>query len=150
QSPKSKVQSRNRDNDFGLWTLDFGLWVRGPLFWLAVGVVAIGMAYGVPPLGWLRELPGFSSSLNWRLVGVAGPCVIVLAAMGLDRLLDTRGRSLPGYWAAVAAALGVAGVGFLALGARVWVVNSDDMGAYTQAWRAWAGALFCAGAVLVL
>ncbi|MFL5735204.1 MAG: YfhO family protein [Chloroflexia bacterium] len=127
-----------------------GSGVRGRLFWGVMAVVAVSMAYGIPPLGWLRELPGFNSSLNWRLVSVAGPCLIVLGAMGLDRLLLVPGRLLPRYWAAAAAGLGLAGVGFLVLGARIWTVSSDSLAEFSQAWRAWAGVLFCAGAVLVL
>jgi hypothetical protein len=127
------------------------LGVRGRLFWLAIAAIALSMAYGIPPLGWLRELPGFSSSLNWRLVSVAGPCVIVLAAMGLDRLLQGLPKpAFPRRWVAVAAALALACLGFLVMGARIWVVSGDSLDEFTRAWRAWAGALFCAGAGLIL
>ncbi len=63
---------------------------RKHLFWALVVAVGASMAYGIPPLSSLRNLPGFSSSLNYRMIVVADVGLIVLAAMGLQRLSEYR------------------------------------------------------------
>ncbi len=138
---------------------------RLPWLWLMLLAASASMAYGIPPLSLLRELPGFSSSFNWRLISVAGACAVVLAAMGLDSLVRWNAHGKEGRGpelakgqepaesrqllvAAVVAAVGV--VGFGITGLRVWTVSSKPAGPYMEAWKAWAGALFCLGALLIL
>lgn len=122
---------------------------RKPFFWVALLAVSVSMAYGIPPLSFLRELPGFNTSFNSRLISVAGPCVIVLAAMGLDRLLSVQVPTLSRSWGIVLSMLGATGVFFLVGGMQVWFVSSLDVGRYIPAWITWAGVLFCLGAVLI-
>jgi hypothetical protein len=112
--------------------------------------ISISMSYGIPPLSFLRELPGFSSSFNWRLISVAGFCLVVLAAMGLDRLLSVRGAAASRTLAYVAGAFAAIGVLALWLGARIWWADSQAVEEYTRAWKGWALTLFCLGAALVL
>jgi hypothetical protein len=133
---------------------------RKPLFWSMSVLTGASMAYGIPPISFLRELPGFSSSLNYRLIAIADVGLIVLAAMGLQRLLEYRvpsteyrvGRAGLGtrYLALGTFVLAGVAVLFLVDGVRVWLVGSRDAGAFMQAWKMWAGALFCAGAALIL
>lgn len=123
---------------------------RKPLFWLLVVAVAASMTYGIPPLGMLRSLPGFSSSLNSRLISLVDLGLVVLGAMGLQRLLDWRAAPASKLWWAVMALLGAGGLFFLADGWRIWTVDSQAASAYIRAWQMWAGALFCAGALLIL
>ncbi|MEO6458622.1 MAG: YfhO family protein [Chloroflexia bacterium] len=120
---------------------------RKPFFWIALLAVSVSMAYGIPPLSFLRELPGFNTSFNSRLISVAGPCVIVFAAMGLDRLLFAR--TLPRGWAIVLIMLGAIGLLLGVGGMQIWFISSLDVGRYIPAWIAWAGVLFCLGAVLI-
>lgn len=133
---------------------------RKELFWALVVAAGASMAYGIPPLSLLRNLPGFSSSLNYRMIVVADIGLIVLAAIGLQRLLEhlapsfefrvgmrRLGTRLPVLGAFV---LGVAGLLFLVGGVRIWFVDSVEADAYMQAWKMWAGVLFCAGAALIL
>lgn len=123
---------------------------RQPLFWWVMLAISASMAYGIPPLSLLRELPGFSSSLNWRLISISGFCLAVLAAMALDRLVNWRGKALHRLWFVPLVALLLAAAGFLASGWRAWIIDSIPAGPYQGAWRAWAGALFCFGAALLL
>jgi hypothetical protein len=133
---------------------------RKPLFWTLSVLTGASMAYGIPPLSFLRELPGFSSSLNYRLIAIADVGLIVLAAMGLQRLTEYRvpsaefrvGRAKLGTWYSAFGTFVLAGVGvlFLVDGVRVWFVSSRDGEAFMQAWKMWSGALFCAGAALIL
>lgn len=123
---------------------------RKPLFWLLVTAVSASMTYGIPPLSLLRALPGFSSSLNYRLISLADIGLVVLGAMGLQRLLDWRGKLSPKLWPAVLVPLLAAGIFFLLDGWRIWTVQSQDVPAYIHAWQMWAGALFCTGALLIL
>jgi len=122
---------------------------RQPIFWAGMTIIALSMAYGLPPLAILRELPGFSSSNNWRLVSVAGPPLVVLGAMGLQHLLSIRRRALSPAWGLAAAIFGLASALFLVTGAGIWVIDSKESGDYMVAWRAWGGALFAAGAALI-
>ncbi len=119
-------------------------------FWALTLAIAISMAYGVPPLSYLRLLPGFSSSINLRLISVAGVCLVVLAAMGLNRLLALRGSALPRRWGYVIGLFAFAGVPFLLLGLSVWTFKSDPAEPYVRSWKMWAIALFCLGVALVL
>jgi len=119
-------------------------------FWAGTLVIALSMAYGVPPLSYLRTLPGFSSSINLRLISVAGVCLVVLAAMGLDRLLALRGSVLPRWWGYITGVFAFAGVPFLLLGLSVWTFKSDPAEPYVRSWKMWAFALFCLGVALVL
>ena len=147
---------------------------RKPLFWALAAVLGAGMAYGIPPISLLRDLPGFSSSLNSRLIAVADIGLVVLAAMGLQRLteyrapspgqrdenaktrkekkgLDARHSSLVTRHSSLGAFLLVGlGLVFLVDGVRVWFVGSREAEAYVQAWKMWAGVMFCVGAALVL
>jgi hypothetical protein len=125
---------------------------RKEWFWALVAATGASMAYGIPPLSLLRHLPGFSSSLNYRMIVVAGIGLIVLGAMGLQRLLEYRvgwRRLVTGYGLLVTVFLGV-GLFFLVDGVGVWFVSSRDALAYMHAWKMWAGVLFCAGAALIL
>ncbi|HVF98758.1 MAG TPA: hypothetical protein VND68_02875 [Chloroflexia bacterium] len=63
---------------------------RKQLFWALAAITGISMAYGIPPFSLLRNLPGFSSSLNYRLIAVAAGGLVVLGAMGLQRLIEYR------------------------------------------------------------
>ena len=123
---------------------------RKPFSWLGLFVIATGMAYGIPPLSFLRELPGFNSSFNSRLISVAGPCVIVLGAMGLDHLLTLPRCILRRTWGVLAPIFGAIGLLFLLTGAQIWFVKSTNPNSYIPAWIAWAGVLFSAGALLIL
>ncbi len=123
---------------------------RKPLFWLLVVAVAASMTYGIPPLSLLRSLPGFNSSLNYRLISLVDVALVILGAMGLQWLLEWRGALTSKLWLAVLALLGAGGLLFLANGWRIWTVNSQDVAAYIRAWQMWAVALFCAGALLIL
>ncbi|HUP26892.1 MAG TPA: YfhO family protein [Chloroflexia bacterium] len=125
---------------------------RRPYFWLGMLLVSISMAYGIPPLSVLRDLPGFNTSFNSRLVSVSGPCVIVLAAMGLESLLAARSQAIPRSlrWRIVASLFVLAAAFFLIRGAGVWFVPSTDVNGYIPAWINWAGFLFCLGATLIL
>ena len=144
----------DRGPDRSLWAkLRGAIHPRGPLFWALVAVVSASMAYGIPPLSYLRALPGFNTSLNSRLISVTGPCLIVLAAMGLERLLRTRGPILATRYRLPAFAVGafaIAGVPFFLGGLGVWWVESVEKNDFVEVWRMWGVALFCAGAVLVL
>lgn len=149
-----------RSGDSFLQRLGEALSPRKPLFWTLAVVTGISMAYGIPPLSFLRNLPGFSSSLNFRLIAVGDVGLIVLAAMGLHRLLEHPvpsreyrvGPARPGARYSLLGALifAVAGVAFLMDGVRVWFVGSRDAEAYMQAWKMWGGVLFCSGAALIL
>lgn len=123
---------------------------RKPVFWLLAIAVSASVAYGIPPLSLLRLLPGFNSSINYRLISLVDTGLVVLAVMGLQRLLDWRGKMSPRLWPVVLAPLIAGGLFFLLDGWRIWTVNSQDVPAYTHSWQMWAGALFCAGAVLML
>ncbi|HEX9989863.1 MAG TPA: YfhO family protein [Chloroflexia bacterium] len=124
---------------------------RKPIFWIAVLLITTSMSYGIYPLSILRELPGFSASLNWRLISVAGPCVIVLAAMGMDRLMLLRGRVLPRSWEVVFFLLALLTIFLMPLGAEAWTADSLLAAPiYRHAWQWWAALLFCAGTLLIL
>ncbi|MDQ5823608.1 MAG: YfhO family protein [Chloroflexota bacterium] len=143
-----------------LYRLGEALSPRKHLFWVLVVAAGASMAYGIPPLSLLRNLPGFSSSLNFRMIVVADIGLIMLAAMGLQRLLEYRvpsaefrvGMRRVGarYSALGALFFSLVGLLFLVDGVRVWFVASVEAGAYMQAWKMWAGVLFCAGAALIL
>jgi hypothetical protein len=132
---------------------------RKALFWALVVLTGISMAYGILPLSLLRYLPGFNSSLNYRLIAIADVGLVVLASMGLQRLIEYRvpssefrvglRRLVTGYGLLVTVFLGV-GLFFLVDGVGVWFVSSRDAGAFMEAWKMWAVALFCAGAALIL
>jgi hypothetical protein len=122
---------------------------RQPIFWAGMTIIALSMAYGLPPLAILRELPGFSSSNNWRLVSVAGPPLVVLGAMGLQHLLSIRRRALSPAWGLVVVIFGLVSALFLVMDAGIWVIDSQETSHYMAAWRAWAGALFAIGATLI-
>ncbi|HET6314451.1 MAG TPA: YfhO family protein [Chloroflexia bacterium] len=133
---------------------------RKQLFWVLAAITGISMAYGIPPFSLLRNLPGFSSSLNYRLIAVAAASLVVLGAMGLQRLSEYRVPSaeyrvgplpLRTRYSVLGTFL-LAGLGLLFLvdGVRAWYVDSAAAGAYMQAWKMWAGALFCAGGALIL
>jgi hypothetical protein len=123
---------------------------RRPPFWVLMLVVSLRLAYGVSPLSNLRSLPGFSSSINTRLVSVAGVCVVVLAAMGLERLLSLRVAALSKRWGYVLGLFAFVGVPFLLIGLRVWTFQTAPSASYVRSWKMWAVALFCAGVVLIL
>ncbi|HKP53032.1 MAG TPA: YfhO family protein [Chloroflexia bacterium] len=119
-------------------------------FWAATLAIAASMAFGVPPLSYLRLLPGFSSSINTRLISVAGVCLVVLAAMGLDRLLSLRGSVLPRRWGYMVGVFAFASVPFLLIGLSVWTFKSDPPEPYVRSWKTWAFALFCIGVSLIV
>ncbi|HEX8218572.1 MAG TPA: YfhO family protein, partial [Chloroflexia bacterium] len=133
---------------------------RKPLFWALAALTGFSMAYGIPPFSLLRNLPGFSSSLNYRLIAVAAASLVVLGAMGLQRLLEYQAPSAKHHvgpfplrtrYSALGTFLLVGlGLLFLVDGRRAWYVESTEAGPYMQAWKMWAGALFCAGAALIL
>ncbi|HYO50575.1 MAG TPA: YfhO family protein [Chloroflexia bacterium] len=124
---------------------------RKPVFWIAVLLITASMSYGIPPLSTLRELPGFSTSLNWRLISVAGLCVVVLAAMGLHRLLLLRGRVLPRPWEVMSFLLALLTIFLLPLGVEAWTAASLLAAPiYRHAWQWWAALLFCASTLLIL
>lgn len=122
---------------------------RSP-FWVSILAISLSLAYGVSPLSNLRSLPGFSSSINTRLISVAGVCLIVLAGMGLNRLLSSRVSALPRRWGYVVGLFAFAGVPFLLMGLRVWTFQTEPSASYVRSWKMWAFALFCAGVVLIL
>jgi hypothetical protein len=146
------IRGREWRGTEGRWTsrLASAMSPRKPLFWLLTALVSASMAYGVPPLGYLRMLPGFSSSINSRLISVVGPCVIVLAAMGLERLLQGEWKAISKWWGWVLGAVGVVGVPFFLAGLEAWWVDGTQANTYSRSWQMWAAALFCAGTVLVL
>lgn len=134
---------------------------RLPFFWLLVLAATASMSYAIPPLSYLRKLPGFNTSFNWRLISLAGFCLVVLAAMGLERVLNAEWGTRTTFGPRirnsafrvphlVMGAFALAGLLSLYIGARVWWTSSLDVAGYTRAWKGWAFALFCAGAVLVL
>jgi hypothetical protein len=123
---------------------------RQPLFWLAMAVISAGMAYGVPPFSYLRLLPGFNTSLNPRLISVAGPCLIILAAMGLHRLITEQRSPLPKWWGLVLGTFALAGVPFFLGGLAIWWTPGEAKFEFARVWQMWGAALFCAGAALVL
>jgi 4-hydroxybenzoate polyprenyltransferase len=108
------------------------------------------MAYGVPPFSLLSELPGFSSSFGWRLISAAGFCLVVLGAMALDTLVGRQWSLRAGVWVPVAGLGVLVGIGFVLVGLRVWKVGDVSLGSNGPAWTAWAGAMFCMGAALLL
>ena len=123
---------------------------RKPLFWAVTFAISFSMAYGLPPLSYIRSLPGFSSSINTRLISVAGFCVIVLGAMGLHRLLMLGTSVLRKEWGLALGIFAFAGVPFFLLGLRIWTFKSAPAAPYVRSWKEWALALFCVGAVLML
>jgi hypothetical protein len=94
------------------------------------------------------------------MIVVADMGLVVLAAMGLHRLLDYRVAATgfsanwrnPGrrYLLLGAVLLGAVGVFFLVDGIGIWFVSTRDAVPYMHAWKMWAGVLFCAGAALIL
>lgn len=129
---------------------------RKPLFWALVVVTGVSMAYGIPPLSFLRHLPGFNSSLNFRLIAIAAFGLAVLAAMGLNRLVEDRtpGAEYRGRFYSLVTRYSLLVTSLLALlflvgGVRSWYVSSVDGADYMQVWKMWAGVLFCAGAALI-
>ena len=82
------------------------------------GLAALGVAsdLGVPPLPWIyTHLPGFDRSRNQLLILLLDLGVAVLAAHGLERLLDRGRKGWPASGVA-AAGLAVAIAGFVAAG----------------------------------
>jgi hypothetical protein len=157
ESRRSEAEGRTP-----IWTrIREALHPRGPLFWVAMLAVSASMAYGVPPLSYLRALPGFNTSLNSRLISIAGPCVIVLAAMGMEKLsqgsrislsgaLKVQGSRMRVVWGLVVGALAIVGVPFLLEGLGVWWTAGEQNFTFMRVWKMWGVALFCAGAVLIL
>jgi hypothetical protein len=92
---------------------------------VALGVLAILMILGVPPLPWIQQaLPVLDSVTPTRMLLVAGWCLAVLAGFGLDTVVrmapHRRARLLAALFALLAAALAgtlwqTAGQGILAL-----------------------------------
>ncbi len=62
---------------------------------LALVVLSVGLAYGLPPLGWLLRLPLLDKTSVQRSLPIAAMGVIVLGSFGIDRLRALR-RSHPG------------------------------------------------------
>ena len=119
-------------------------------FWAFTLALSASMAYGVPPLSYLRMLPGFSSSINTRLISVAGVCLVVLASMGLHRLMSLQGNTLPRIWGYVTGLFAFAGIPFLLMGLSVWTFTSTPVEPYVRSWKMWAVALICIGVALIL
>lgn len=121
-------------------------------FWAGAALVSAGMAWHLPGIGLLDELPGFSSSLLFRLHSVTQIGVIVLGALGADWLLRRppprwRPRGLP--WAVSG------GLALVALVGLVWHLpwysgpHPTTLEPYQAIWIGWALLIAGAGGALV-
>lgn len=59
---------------------------------LLLAVFFCGLAYGVPPVSWLRHVPPLDRTVIQRSLHIAALAVALLAAFGLDRLVALRRR----------------------------------------------------------
>jgi hypothetical protein len=119
-----------------------------PAFWLGAALISAGMAWHLPILGWLDDLPGFSSSLLFRLHSVTQIAMIVLGALGADWLLRRARPPVGRRWLplAVGGGLALVALGGLALHLP-WYVSPHPTApdAYRAVWIGWA--LLIAGAL---
>lgn len=129
---------------------------RGPrreaAFWLGTAVVSMGMAWNLPVIGALNALPGFSSSLAYRLHSLTEIALIVLGALGLDSLLRAPRPRLP-RWAGVAGTGVGGGALLIGLGLHLpwyFAPHPTAIPAYRAVWFGWALALLGALALLVI
>jgi hypothetical protein len=120
-------------------------------FWVGAALVSAGMAWHLPIIGWLDELPGFSSSLLFRLHSVTQIAVIVLGALGADWLLRRTRPQPRSRWLPLAAGRGVALAALVGLALHLpWYVapHPTTPDPYRAVWIGWA--LIVAGVVGML
>ena len=90
---------------------------------LAIGVLPVALAYGLPPVSLLGALPLLNRTATHRSLHVAALAVVTLGAFGWDRLLAlVRARRRRAVWrlfAVPALLAGAAGAGILTFGRAV-------------------------------
>ncbi len=125
---------------------------REPAFWGGVALISAGMAWHVPGIGLLDDLPGFSSSLLFRLHSITQVAVIVLGALGGDWLLHHPRPTWGPRWLPLALGGGLALVALGGLALYLpWMTapHPTTPEPYRLVWIGWALAIAGAAGALI-